>query len=194
MPSPQRELAEFLATLFTAEEWYRWLRTEYFEVSEQVSRRSAAELFDESVDCLIRFGHLDEDFFVKLVMLRPKRQRTIRSVQADWPKPDASQLSLSMRVRQRLQQRVPTRWRAVGVVLASMLVQGVTVFLTVRWTSNRSESSLAPARATLEACQTSFLNLEDDLRDAATFDDLRMVLREHIVECRPLMQHLATSL
>lgn len=186
MQSHQREFAALLASLFTPDEWYRWLRTEYIEVSDRVSRNTPAELFEESVDCLIRFGHFDADFFAKLIALRPKRQNDIETVSKPWTAAHAA-LRPSLAPQATRVRSAPGRSIFLPVSAAFLLGMAATVI--TQWFITPAGIPTAP-RAMLEACQSSFLNLEDDQNYAATFEDLRTIVREHAIECRPLLQQL----
>lgn len=194
MPSPHRDLSKALAALFSSEEWYRWLRTEHPDISDLVSRNNAVELFEDSVDCLERFGCLDDDFFAKLTDLRPNQRDVISNIRErfgkleDW---ENRKLGVAWGTERHRAARIMNRRALTLYILAAVFITSIAGCVMIWIKLRECQSTTLPPQAFIEACQSSFLNTEDDLQIVDNFEDLRIAIREHLVECRALMQQLA---
>lgn len=175
----QKDLANLLLSLFSADELRRWLR--YLPGGDGLSGRlpgvnaSPASLASEAVAELERDGMIDEVFWGRLIEERPRRKADIDKVKGQIAASVTPGVAVAAPISKPVSQSTP---ETITVLLVSASPKG-PVRLRV---DSEFRDVIARMRATKHRDRFNFVQLQ-----AARFDDLRTALLEH----QPRVLHIS---
>lgn len=201
--SHRSELSNLLMRLFSTEDWHRWLHEEYgSSVVFQTPSLSVSPIkyFTDSVEVLGQHGHIDDDFFARLVQTRPKRARAIHRVRDKFRAQGVDGSLVGMSRPGEVQRIRP--WAITASIVTGVLVLALAAWALVAGkTGPGSPSGSAkpgkepsseedPLRRFLNRCHENLTNLEDDARIAQDVEAFRKIIDEHVSKCKPLLDHM----